>query len=224
MRMASIRCKHNIDTPRDAPHAIDSDTSFANNVIKKRHRLNAAESAYLGRCFAECPHPNTITRAYIATNLNMPPRSIQIWFQNRRAKKRRDDKAASSGSTLIFSKTAESSAETGDGPKNIAVVESSFDGDDFFVDLVEPDTVHTALAIDNEATVGGITSNASVSSVAMMPIAPASSGLFGKDNDLDWLHANSTLLSEMATAFDDMLPSFGFFAWTEDKDKIVFGD
>lgn len=56
----------------------------------KRRRLRAEETSVLLQVFEQNPKPDAATRAQLARTLSMTPRAIQIWFQNRRAKIKRD--------------------------------------------------------------------------------------------------------------------------------------
>lgn len=69
--------------------------------IKKRRRLLPEETACLIEAFEKSQRPSQETRDHLASKLRMSHRAIQIWFQNRRAKVKRD--AADAGkSTLSF--------------------------------------------------------------------------------------------------------------------------
>eukprot|EP00923_Selenidium_pygospionis_P004590 GHVN01007512.1.p2 GENE.GHVN01007512.1~~GHVN01007512.1.p2 ORF type:complete len:162 (+),score=17.90 GHVN01007512.1:2-487(+) len=60
---------------------------------KERRRLTSAETTLLTNFYAKCPHPNAGDRQNLAMLLDMTPRTIQIWFQNKRAKIKREKKA-----------------------------------------------------------------------------------------------------------------------------------
>ncbi|KAL1924019.1 uncharacterized protein VTP21DRAFT_7054 [Calcarisporiella thermophila] len=53
---------------------------------RKRTRTTPEQLAILQEIFAANPSPNTQLRLHIARHLDLPPRSVQIWFQNKRAK------------------------------------------------------------------------------------------------------------------------------------------
>lgn len=89
------------------PYNLQLSSSSGSNVstptshIKKRRRLLPEETACLVAAFEASPKPSKETQDRLAGRLRMSPRAIQIWFQNRRAKARRD--AADAGkATLSF--------------------------------------------------------------------------------------------------------------------------
>eukprot|EP00835_Amoeboradix_gromovi_P001313 NODE_57_length_25931_cov_0.351037.p9 type:complete len:419 gc:universal NODE_57_length_25931_cov_0.351037:4487-3231(-) len=55
---------------------------------KKRNRATPEQVAILESFFYTTPCPNSKAREELSTQINMPERSVQIWFQNRRAKMR----------------------------------------------------------------------------------------------------------------------------------------
>ncbi|KAG8742714.1 hypothetical protein FRC10_000988 [Ceratobasidium sp. 414] len=62
-------------------------TAFWNPYeVKHRRRTSRAQLAVLEREFDTDPKPNAEKRRNLAAQLNMTPRAIQVWFQNRRAK------------------------------------------------------------------------------------------------------------------------------------------
>jgi hypothetical protein len=54
--------------------------------IKHRRRTSRAQLKILEKSFLENPKPNATVRRILAQKLDMTPRGVQIWFQNRRAK------------------------------------------------------------------------------------------------------------------------------------------
>lgn len=65
----------------------DSDNGFMHNK-KKRKRTAPDQLKVLEDVFNTHQHPNLLLRNQLAVQLGMTPRSVQIWFQNRRAKAR----------------------------------------------------------------------------------------------------------------------------------------
>eukprot|EP00834_Sanchytrium_tribonematis_P000814 NODE_16_length_49026_cov_1.035992.p9 type:complete len:375 gc:universal NODE_16_length_49026_cov_1.035992:35930-34806(-) len=62
--------------------------SFEESRKKKRNRATPEQVAVLESFFYTTPCPNSKQREELATQIHMPERSVQIWFQNRRAKLR----------------------------------------------------------------------------------------------------------------------------------------
>lgn len=58
------------------------------NEIKHRKRTTQAQLEVLEQTFAHDKKPNGIMRANLARQLDMTPRGVQVWFQNRRAKEK----------------------------------------------------------------------------------------------------------------------------------------
>lgn len=57
---------------------------------RKRVRLTSDKTLYLQRYFEVKPRPSTAEKREIAKCLSMNFRSVQVWFQNRRAKHKKD--------------------------------------------------------------------------------------------------------------------------------------
>ncbi|KAI8362022.1 homeobox domain-containing protein, partial [Mortierella sp. GBAus27b] len=55
----------------------------------RRRRLTMDETEYLMAQFCKNEKPNTKERLVFAEHLGLHPRTIQVWFQNRRAKLKR---------------------------------------------------------------------------------------------------------------------------------------
>ncbi|MDP2439511.1 MAG: homeobox domain-containing protein [archaeon] len=56
---------------------------------KKRQRSSPAQLNILEEQFLINPMPSHMARVELALRLNMTPRRVQVWFQNKRAKVRR---------------------------------------------------------------------------------------------------------------------------------------
>ncbi|KAG2174975.1 hypothetical protein INT43_006037 [Umbelopsis isabellina] len=54
--------------------------------VKHRRRTTRAQFKVLEKTFQENPKPSATIRRLLAQRLNMTPRGVQVWFQNRRAK------------------------------------------------------------------------------------------------------------------------------------------
>ncbi|KAJ1626405.1 homeobox domain-containing protein [Pavlovales sp. CCMP2436] len=57
---------------------------------RSRWRVSARESSVLDVVFASSPRPNKSTLQQLATMLGVKPRQVQVWFQNRRQRWRKD--------------------------------------------------------------------------------------------------------------------------------------
>ncbi|KAG1077479.1 hypothetical protein G6F42_024815 [Rhizopus arrhizus] len=73
------------------PHNMDANGDFRPSFynpfeIKHRRRTSRAQLKVLEKSFLENPKPNATVRRILAQKLDMTPRGVQIWFQNRRAK------------------------------------------------------------------------------------------------------------------------------------------
>jgi len=64
----------------------DNDDNKPNNTYKKRSRATPEQLAILEATFEKNTSPNSKLREALAEKVHMSERSIQIWFQNRRAK------------------------------------------------------------------------------------------------------------------------------------------
>ncbi|KAI8343363.1 homeobox domain-containing protein, partial [Chlamydoabsidia padenii] len=53
---------------------------------KHRRRTSRAQFKLLESSFSENSKPSATMRRWLAQKLGMTPRSVQVWFQNRRAK------------------------------------------------------------------------------------------------------------------------------------------
>ncbi|CAO3686314.1 unnamed protein product [Umbelopsis vinacea] len=60
-----------------------------NTTIRRRHRLKPEETDYLTNEFQNNPKPTRKDIQEIASEIEMSERTVQIWFQNKRAKLRR---------------------------------------------------------------------------------------------------------------------------------------
>ncbi|ORX62361.1 homeobox-domain-containing protein [Hesseltinella vesiculosa] len=72
----------------------NNDTNATNNGARKRTRATPEQLAVLEDTFAANVSPNSKLRKQLSERLQMSERSIQIWFQNRRAKVKHMQKRA----------------------------------------------------------------------------------------------------------------------------------
>ncbi|KAI7896397.1 uncharacterized protein EV154DRAFT_411623 [Mucor mucedo] len=70
--------KHRSHTP------INDDDESSAAIKAKRRRANAKQLEVLNRVFDRTFFPSTQMRAELGRQLGMSPRTVQIWFQNRR--------------------------------------------------------------------------------------------------------------------------------------------
>ncbi|BGP22992.1 homeobox protein YOX1/YHP1 [Rhodotorula toruloides] len=95
-------------------------------IPKRRRRTTPAELASLEYSFALNPRPDPIERANIAEQLGMTARAVQVWYQNRRQKEKKDSTPSSTFSS------ASSIASSGSDPRDldgVALAFSSSPGD-----------------------------------------------------------------------------------------------
>ncbi|KAJ1729782.1 hypothetical protein LPJ61_003356 [Coemansia biformis] len=72
----------------------DSPEACADAASKKRHRLRPEQTRRLMEVFEKTTKPDSDMRKVLGKELDMTPRTVQIWFQNRRAKLKRESIAA----------------------------------------------------------------------------------------------------------------------------------
>lgn len=68
-----------------------TENSFLSHSSSRRPRthLSCLQLAILQSCYETCAHPNCLECEAIGTELNLPLKVVQIWFQNTRAKEKR---------------------------------------------------------------------------------------------------------------------------------------
>jgi hypothetical protein len=87
--------------------------------VKRRRRLTQEETSLLNDIFERTSKPNALVRKMLAERLNMSPRTVQIWFQNRRAKVKKDGKGNSP-----INGTDSSGSTSGDSPNSKSLSDS----------------------------------------------------------------------------------------------------
>ncbi|GAA5970026.1 hypothetical protein JCM11641_000238 [Rhodosporidiobolus odoratus] len=90
-------------------------------IPKRRRRTTPAEFAILETEFRLNPRPTPIQRGLLADRLGMTFRAVQVWYQNRRQKEKKDAPAGTSESS-----TASSVTSSGSDPKDLDGVVLSF--------------------------------------------------------------------------------------------------
>lgn len=74
-----------------SPKTIPTESSFLPHSSSRRPRthLSCLQLSILQSCYETCAHPNAMECEAIGTELNLPLKVVQIWFQNTRAKEKR---------------------------------------------------------------------------------------------------------------------------------------
>ncbi|KAL9557924.1 hypothetical protein MBANPS3_001154 [Mucor bainieri] len=75
-----------LETFHQYPHGDFRPTFYNPFEIKHRRRTSRAQLKVLEKSYLENPKPSAAIRRILAQKLEMTPRGVQIWFQNRRAK------------------------------------------------------------------------------------------------------------------------------------------
>ncbi|KAJ9062503.1 hypothetical protein DSO57_1010942 [Entomophthora muscae] len=72
--------------------------TYLPNVTRSRNKLTASQFKVLESLYHQNSNPPLALRQKLSLQLNLTQRSIQIWFQNRRAKTHRSSEAKTSPS------------------------------------------------------------------------------------------------------------------------------
>ncbi|EIM23528.1 hypothetical protein E3Q22_01025 [Wallemia mellicola] len=87
---------HSREDSSSSSNASTSLSLTAQAPIKaKRKRANAYQLERLQSCYDANPFPSNDERQALATELNMSPNSVRIWYQNKRQALRNHEKAQS---------------------------------------------------------------------------------------------------------------------------------
>ncbi|KAK7877236.1 hypothetical protein WMY93_032055 [Mugilogobius chulae] len=83
-----------VTSPSSTPVVVKSspiDNNFLSHSSSRRPRthLSCLQLSILQSCYETCAHPNCLECEAIGTELNLPLKVVQIWFQNTRAKEKR---------------------------------------------------------------------------------------------------------------------------------------
>jgi len=69
---------------------------------KKRQRISSEQSEILEEVYKQKRSPGPNLRNQLATQLQMTPRRVQIWFQNKRAREKRSKESMSPFASSLF--------------------------------------------------------------------------------------------------------------------------
>ncbi|CAG8555421.1 3733_t:CDS:2 [Cetraspora pellucida] len=84
-----------------------------NNSQQQRHRTTPSQAQFLENYFTTVDDfPDSNMREKIALKINMPSKSVHIWFQNRRAKRKQEDRTRQEQETIRSARSSSSSAST----------------------------------------------------------------------------------------------------------------
>ncbi|XP_046376195.2 LIM/homeobox protein Lhx4-like [Haliotis rufescens] len=81
----ALICSHD-NNNKDAGHG-----SKASNERKSRTTLSASQTEVLSNSFRSCSKPSRQMREHLSTETGLDEKVIQVWFQNKRAKCKRDE-------------------------------------------------------------------------------------------------------------------------------------
>ncbi|CAG8828963.1 33491_t:CDS:2 [Gigaspora margarita] len=84
-----------------------------NNSQQQRHRTTPSQAQFLENYFTNVDDfPDSNMREKIALKINMPSKSVHIWFQNRRAKRKQEDRTRQEQETIRSVRSSSSSTST----------------------------------------------------------------------------------------------------------------
>ncbi|CAG8664126.1 1634_t:CDS:2 [Dentiscutata erythropus] len=84
-----------------------------NNSQQQRHRTTPSQAQFLENYFTNVDDfPDSNMREKIALKINMPSKSVHIWFQNRRAKRKQEDRTRQEQETIRSARSSSSSTST----------------------------------------------------------------------------------------------------------------
>lgn len=105
-----------LETFHQYPHGDFRPTFYNPFEIKHRRRTSRAQLKVLEKSFSENPKPNATVRRILAQKLDMTPRGVQIWFQNRRAKAKLQRRKASAAAAAADQQQQQQQPQSSDIP------------------------------------------------------------------------------------------------------------
>lgn len=143
-------------TTASSHHHSNKNNNGVPRTIRKRTHLTASQIASLQASFATNPLPDSAIRHSLSMSLGITERTVQIWFQNRRAKARKMDEkinekagstssSSSSSSLTTTSATSTSTPSTTQTPRYQATFRS----------LMTPELFEEMKATADSASING---------------------------------------------------------------------
>jgi len=108
-----------VDNTIPREDSIPEEAPTGTKEVKRRRRLSPDETRILAEIFEQTQKPNAALRSRLAQQLDMSSRAVQIWFQNRRAKLKRD--ASEAQNSYIFDRNRRLSLHLYDRDNNYYV-------------------------------------------------------------------------------------------------------
>ncbi|CEP19827.1 hypothetical protein [Parasitella parasitica] len=118
-----------LETFHQYPHGDFRPTFYNPFEIKHRRRTSRAQLKVLEKSYNENPKPSAAIRRILAQKLEMTPRGVQIWFQNRRAKAKQS-RRKSSTKTEVEQEPASLPAEQKEPYDDMNAVDTSLNSSD----------------------------------------------------------------------------------------------